>query len=265
VTRDDGYLLDNRQQEAGQRFDALAELLDPWTFRHLDALGISAGWRCLEIGAGGPSVPSWLAARVGPSGRVLATDIDTTWMPGEEGRSYDVLRHDVGTEPLPDSGFDLIHARLVLVHVPTRDAVVGRLVAAVRPGGWLLLEDADPALQPLLCPDEFGPEQELANRLRHGFRTLLAQRGAELAYGRTLPRVLRAAGLQEVMADAYFPITSPACTALEIATVEQIRGRLVTGGIASDEEIDEHLANVRRGDLDLATAPLISAWGRRPP
>jgi Methyltransferase domain len=264
VTPEDGYLLDNRQREAGQRFDALAELLDPWTFRHLDALGVSAGWRCLEIGAGGPSVPSWLATRVGPSGRVLATDIDTSWMPGKEGRSYDVLRHDVGTEPLPDNGFDLIHARLVLVHVPTRDEVVGRLVAALRPGGWLLLEDADPALQPLLCPDESGPEQELANRLRHGFRTLLAQRGAELGYGRTLPRVLRAAGLQEVMADAYFPITSPACTALEIATVEQIRGRLVTGGIASDEEIDEHLANVRRGDLDLATAPLISAWGRRP-
>jgi SAM-dependent methyltransferase len=209
-------------------------------------------------------VPTWLAERVGASGRVLATDIDTSWMPGPEGRSYDVLRHDVGTEPLPDNGFDLIHARLVLVHVPTRDEVVRRLVAALRPGGWLLLEDADPALQPLLCPDESGPEQELANRLRHGFRTLLAQRGAELAYGRTLPRVLRSAGLDEVLADAYFPITSPACTALEIATVEQIRERLVTGGIASDEEIDEHLANVRRGDLDLATAPLISAWGRRP-
>ena len=79
-----------------------------------------------------------------------------------------------------------------------------------------------------------------------------------------MPRVLRTAGLQDVRADAYFPIASPACTALEIATVEQIRERLVTGGIATDEEIDEHLANVGRGDLDLATAPLISAWGRRP-
>jgi hypothetical protein len=134
----------------------------------------------------------------------------------------------------------------------------------LRPGGWLLLEDADPALQPLLSPDEWGPAQELANRLRHGFRTLLAQRGAELGYGRTLPRVLRSAGLHDVEADAFFPVASPACTALELATVEQIRTRLVTAGIATEEEIDEHLANVRRGDMDLATAPLISAWGRRP-
>lgn len=28
-----------------------------------------------------------------------------------------------------------------------------------------------------------GPEQQLANRLRSGFRTLMAARGADLAYG----------------------------------------------------------------------------------
>src|SRR5664279_6322511 len=71
------------------------------------------------------------------------------------------------------------------------------MVAALRPGGWLVLEDADPALQPLICPDEYGPAQQLANRLRRGFRTLLAQRGAELAFGRTLPRLLRQAGLAQ--------------------------------------------------------------------
>ena len=51
---------------------------------------------------------------------------------------------------------------------------------------------------------------------------------------------------------------------LEDATVRQIRRRLVGEGIATDEEIDRHLANVATGRLDLATAPMISAWGRRP-
>src|SRR3954471_5680090 len=37
---EDGYLLDNRQVEAGQRFAALATLFDPSTFRHLGALGL---------------------------------------------------------------------------------------------------------------------------------------------------------------------------------------------------------------------------------
>jgi hypothetical protein len=66
------------------------------------------------------------------------------------------------------------------------------------------------------------------------------------------------------MADAYFPMTGSAGNELERATVEQIRDRLVGGGIATVREIDEHLANVRAGKLDLATSPMITAWGRRP-
>ena len=42
------------------------------------------------------------------------------------------------------------------------------MIQALRPGGWLLLEDAAPGLRPLLCPDESGPEQRLANRVRSG-------------------------------------------------------------------------------------------------
>ncbi|MFJ4919870.1 class I SAM-dependent methyltransferase [Streptomyces sp. NPDC088725] len=260
---DHGYLLDNRQSEAGIRFDALSELFDPVTFRHVDRLGIAAGMRCWEAGAGGPSVPLGLAERVGPSGTVVATDIDVSWTRDIAGGAIEVLRHDVAADPPPPGGFDLVHARLVLVHVTDRAEALRRMIQALRPGGWLLLEDADPELQPLLCPDESGPEQWLANRLRSGFRSLMAARGADLTYGRTLPRLLREAGLDDVQADAYFPITSPPCAVLEAATVRQIRGRLVAAGLATDEEIDRHLANVATGRLDLATAPMISAWGRR--
>jgi SAM-dependent methyltransferase len=263
VTRDEGYLLDNQQAEAGRRFDALAQLFDPVTFRHLAAVGVSAGWACWEVGAGGVSVPAWLAERVGPSGRVVATDLDTSWMPAE-GAAFEVLRHDVGVDEPPASELDLVHARLLLTHVPQRIEALASMVRALRPGGWLLIEDADPALQPLICPDEYGPAQQLANRLRQGFRTLMAGRRAELAFGRTLPRLLREAGLVEVRADAFFPITSPACTTLELATVQQIRNRLVAAGLATEPEIEQHLANVASGQLDLATAPLISAWGRKP-
>ncbi|MET9534365.1 MULTISPECIES: methyltransferase domain-containing protein [unclassified Streptomyces] len=269
---DDGYLLDNQQAEAGIRFGALAELFDPVTFRHIDRLGIAQGMRCWEIGAGGPTVPLGLAARVGPDGAVVATDIDTSWTESAlgtgtgtgTGGTIEVLRHDVAADPPPPGGFDLVHARLVLVHVTDRAEALRRMVGALRPGGLLLVEDADPGLQPLLCPDESGPEQRLANRLRSGFRELMASRGADLAYGRTLPRLLREAGLDDVRADAYFPITSPACTVLEAATVRQIRARLVAAGLATDQDIDRHLANVATGRLDLATAPMISAWGRRP-
>ncbi|MFD5475187.1 methyltransferase domain-containing protein [Streptomyces sp. NPDC127105] len=259
-----GYLLANRQTEAGERFDAFAALFDPTTFRHLEGLGVGPGWRCWEVGAGGTSVVSWLAERVGPTGTVVATDIDTSLIAGAARPPVEVRVHDVGAEEPPGEGFDLVHARLVLVHVPDRERALRSMIKALRPGGRLLLEDADPALQPLLCPDEHGPAEELANRLRHGFRRLLADRGADLSYGRRLPRLLREAGLHQVEADAYFPVTSPACTVLESATVRQIRARLVAAGLATDEEIDQHLANVASGTMDLTTAPMISTWGTKP-
>ncbi|MEU6116789.1 methyltransferase domain-containing protein [Streptomyces sp. NPDC047117] len=259
---DDGYLFDNQQTEAGQRFVAMSELFDHVTFRHLAAVGVTRGWHCWEVGAGSPGVPAWLAARTGPAGRVLATDIDTVWM--ESDAPYEVVRHDVAAEEPPPGPFDLVHARLVLVHVPERAAALAAMVRALRPGGVLVLEDADPALQPLACPDEHGPAERLANRLRRGSRELLARRGADLAFGRTLPRLLREAGLTDVAADAYFPVTSPACDALEAATVRQLRDRLVEAGLATEAEIEEHHANVTAGRLDLTMAPLISAWGRKP-
>jgi len=262
VNEDKGYLLDNQQMEAGLRFDALSVLFNPTTYRHVQALGLAPGWRVWEVGAGSPDVPSYLAAVVGSEGYVLATDIDTSWLGGAN-TAYQIRRHDVGSEPPPSGLFDLVHARLVLVHVARREQALAAMVAALRPGGWLLLEDADPTLQPLVCPDESGPDQKLANKIKHGFRELLAERGVDLAYGRTLPRQLREAGLLEVQSDAYFPIGGPACSELERATVEQVRDALIAAGIATKTELARHLVNVSNGRLDLATSPMVSAWGRK--
>jgi SAM-dependent methyltransferase len=264
VSAGEGYLFDNQQDESAQRFAALAELFDPSTFRHLEALGVRPGWNVWEVGAGGPTVPRWLAHRVGPTGRVLVTDIDTRWLDGLAGVSgVQVRRHDVGADDAPAGPFDLVHARLLLVHVPARDRALAAMTATLRPGGWLLIEEPDPDLQALVCPDQTGPAQELANRLKHASRRLLLQRGADLAYGRTLSRRLRALGLADVAADAYFPLTGPACARLEHASVTQLRERLTGARLATPAEIDAHLANVASGELDLATSPMVSAWGRK--
>jgi len=258
-----GYLLDNARAEAGERFVWLAELFDGVTRGYFDRLGVRAGSRCWEVGAGGPSIPQALAAAVGPTGHVLATDIDPSWLKAGDG--YEVRRHDVASDPPPEPGtFDLVHARLLLVHVPDRARALATMVAALRPGGWLLVEDADPALQPLASLDDSGPAPLRANRLRVAFRELLAGRGADLRYGRTLPRTLRGAGLVDVAAAGYFPVGGRACDRLEAATFRQVRGELLAAGLADDVEIDAHLAAIDAGELDLTLAPLISAWGRRP-
>lgn len=259
-----GYLLDNRASAAGSRCFALSAIYDPSTFRRLEGLGIAKGWRCWEVGAGGSSVVRWMAHRVGPSGRVLATDIDVSWAAGAAGPNVEVRRHDVALDDAPQQNFDLVHARLVLIHVERRDRALSTMIQALRPGGWLVLEDADPALQPLSCLEVLGPAQALANKIRTGFRTLLAQRSVDLAYGRKLPRLLREAGLTGVAADAYFPLALPACAPLEIATVNLIRQQLLSHDIATSEEIERHLAEVAAGKLDLAQPPMITAWGQKP-
>jgi SAM-dependent methyltransferase len=256
-----GYLLSNRQIEAGTRFEAIAELFDHWTFRHFDDLGLAAGHRVWEVGAGGPTVPAWLARRVGESGHVLATDIDVSWLADAP---VDVRRHDIVRDDPPAGPFDFVHARLVLVHLADRDRALRTMIDSLRPGGVLLVEDADPRLQPLACPDEHGPDERLANSVRRGFRALLAERGADLAYGRRLPRLLREAGLTGVGADAYFPVVSPACGVLEAATILQVRDLLIKGGHATADEIGHLLSVIDEGRLDLTPAPLVSAWGRMP-
>ncbi|MBW5424787.1 methyltransferase domain-containing protein [Streptomyces sp. BG9H] len=276
MTRIDGHLLDPRQlpdprqlsdarqAESKQHFAAYAALFDPTTFGHIERLGIGPGWRCWEVGAGGTSVISWLAKRVGPTGRVLATDIDTSWQTRAARSPLVVRTHDVAADPPPVEAFDLVHARLVLVDVADRERAVTSMLRALRPGGRLLIEEADLTLQPLACPDEHGPAQELANRLRHAVRTLLAGRGADLAYGRRLPRLLREAGLRNVESDAYFPLASPACAALETTTLQGLRQDLITEGLTTADEIDHHLSNVATPTMDVATPPLISTWGRKP-
>jgi SAM-dependent methyltransferase len=86
---------------------------------------------------------AWLADRVTGAGSVLATDIDVGGLSGLHQANLTVARHDLEREETPSGGFDLIHARLVLEHLREPAAVVDKLAAALRAGGWLLLEDAD--------------------------------------------------------------------------------------------------------------------------
>jgi hypothetical protein len=118
-------------------------------------------------------------------------------------------------------------------------------------------------MQRFACPDAYGPEQQLANKVRDGFRSLLAERGADLEFARRLPRLLRAAGLVEVQADAYIPLALPAGVELEKANVNQVRDQLVAHGHATMGEIEAYMTALEARRLDVATAPLISVWGRR--
>lgn len=69
--------------------------LGPGTMRLLEARGVSEGRHCLEVGAGGGTIPVWLCQRVGPTGRVVATDIDMRFLDVIERPNLEVRRHDI--------------------------------------------------------------------------------------------------------------------------------------------------------------------------
>jgi SAM-dependent methyltransferase len=259
---DGTYLFDNAAAEAGRRFDALAALFNPTTFRHLEELGLDHGWRCWEVGAGGPTVPNWLASRVGSTGSVLATDINTSWVSKQLAPNVEVRLHDVVQDEAPTGQFDLVHARLVVSHLPGRGEALNRMIGSLRPGGWLVIEDFDKVM-PLSCIDASLPEHHRANKLHSAVRELLALRGADLEYARSLPRIFRELGLVRVRADAYFAVTTPAANALSFVNISQVRDALIDNQLATREEIDAHLTAVADGTIDVGTAALISAWGQR--
>ena len=148
------YLFENAAPEAADRFSALAMLFDPVTIRHFEALGITEGWDCLELGAGGGSIARWLSKRVGSSGHVLATDLDVRWLSQQDhDANLEIRHHDLVKDPLPDRSFDLVHERLVLIHVPERRGRTptnrcGTATGRLAPGRRLLV----PRLRPIGSP-----------------------------------------------------------------------------------------------------------------
>ncbi len=134
------YIYDQGFSEERARLAGIESLWDPGSRRLLDDLGIGAGWRCLEVGAGGGSLVEWMAGR---GAKVLAIDIDTRFVEPLAGDAIEVRRVDVRTDELPEGQFDLVHARLVLEHLTERRQILDRLAAALRSGGWMVIEDYD--------------------------------------------------------------------------------------------------------------------------
>ena len=137
------YLFDEATRAERERLAAIEAGLDPFSIECLQKLGVGAGWHCLEIGAGGGSIAEWLCRQVGPSGRVVATDLETKFLQAIEAPNLEVRQHDITTDPLEPAAFDLLFARKVLEHLPDSGSALRRMYAAVRPCGWLLVEDTD--------------------------------------------------------------------------------------------------------------------------
>src|SRR5215469_16252105 len=69
------YAFPHSGEDESRRLQLLEQRLDPLTKRRIQRLGVGKGARCLEIGGGRGSITRWLSEVVGPTGRVVATDL----------------------------------------------------------------------------------------------------------------------------------------------------------------------------------------------
>jgi SAM-dependent methyltransferase len=260
---EDAYLLDNAGTQAPARFAALSGMFDSGTIRHLEERGVAPGWNCWEVGGGGGSIASWLARRVGATGRVLVTDIDPRFLETLKAPNLAVRRHNIVTDPLPEGTFDLIHARLVLVHIPQWETVLQRLISALKPGGWLLNEEFDSQSAP---PDPTVSPGEVLLNTHVAMARLMADRGFDRRYGRLLFARLRTQGLVNVGAEArMFMVQRGSPGALLVgANYEQLRGAMIEAGYITAQEFDKDLARLDDPDFMMPSSILWAAWGRRP-
>jgi SAM-dependent methyltransferase len=258
------YALDNPAAQASERFFALSALFDIGTIRHLEDRGVSSGWHCLEVGGGGGSIAAWLSERVGPRGRVVVTDINTHFLETLHQPNLEVRHHNIVADPLPEAAFDLVHARLLLMHLPQREAVLTRLVAALKPGGWLVDEEFDALLALRADPELSSSEESLKSST--GFHEVLTQRGVDLRFGRRLFARLRAAGLDNVGAEArqiMLPGRSVG-SSLVRADFHQLREEMIGGGHITAQEFEYDIRRLDDPDFQTPSPPLWAAWGRRP-
>jgi SAM-dependent methyltransferase len=248
------YLLGTEER---RRLELLEQCLDPITIRSVDAIGVEAGWRCLEVGAGGGSVTRMLCDRVGPAGRVAAVDLDTRFLDEIAAGNLEVYRRDVIADGLPGEAYDLVHARLLLMHLPTREKFLEELAAAVRPGGWLLIEDMDTF--PFHLAD--GIYAEVWAAVIAAFEAV----GARPAFGRELAPLFDRAGLEGVEAICELPVGrggSP-FAGLLVASANQLRPFLAGRGFTDEHfaELGRHMADPTRWFSGFA---MYSVRGRAP-
>jgi len=257
------YLFEHAWDQERRRLALLEEVFDAGTEEYLGRIPIPVGGTCLEVGAGAGSIAGWLCGRVGPSGRVVATDLDTGFLEQRPEPNLEVRRHNIVTDDLETGAYDVIHSRLVLEHIAERDEVLRRLVAALRPGGWLVQEDYD------WCSLASPPgcrSAALVIRAIEAFRVIFEAAGADPEYGRCLPGDFRTAGLVDVGSEGRVHMAlggTPVAAWWQLTLVKMCEPVVATGGL-SEAEVADVLAACDDPDFCLVPPTLVTAWGRRP-
>lgn len=232
-----------------ERLRLLARVMQPTTAALLDRV-VTPGAVCLDVGCGGGDVALELSRRVGPGGRVVGVDMDEEKIRIARDEAADAgaanveyVCRDILTEPI-DAAYGIVYARFLISHLPERQAVVTRLVQALRPEGIAVLEDIDYA--GAFC----YPPNGTFDRYCDLYTSTAAARGGDAYLGRQLPSLLLGAGCERVEIGVSQPLAmSPEgyegdVKLLHPVTMENIAAAAIAENLTTEDEVREIVAEL---------------------
>jgi SAM-dependent methyltransferase len=258
------YLLADQPSEL-ERLRLQSLVWEP-TGRHLlTQLENGSGGRALDVGCGALGWLRILSEWVGPSGRVVGTDIDESLLnvarsllEAEGIANVELVVDDLFETKLEPQSFDLVHARYQIAPLGRGREQVASHRRLLRPGGLLVLEEWD------LGSWHFNPPALAAERLIGLLSEIFAGEGGEA--GRGLPELLQGIGIEEPEIDAHVIALRPGHPYLRlplqfsVALESRLLETLSEGELASLRRAAEtELAEPGRWGT---TFTLIQSWGR---
>jgi len=251
-----------------QRLRLLESLRDSDTTRRMEEFGVGPGWNCLEVGAGSGSIALWLAERVGFTGRVVAADINPRFLERIQLSNLDIRRHDVCEQDFEPEAYHLVHCRGLLMHLPTPEEVLNRMAKAVRPGGWIFVEEPDFGSFGSVDPTYPGAADfDRSNRVVFHF----AQTSGSMQsyFARRLPGLVKRLGFENFGYTGTVRVSLGRDDLLArfwslTARTPGPRELLIAAGVQTREQLD-HVLNMYDDDSFEFVEPVtFAAWARRP-
>ncbi|MFI1248690.1 class I SAM-dependent methyltransferase [Streptomyces anulatus] len=250
-----------RPDRAGEeeRIDLGAVAYDDFTMARLRALGAGPGWRCLDIGAGTGTVSRRLLGEAAVAS-VLAVDRDVRFLSARPVPGLQVLRADITRPGFAPGGFQLVHARFVLMHLPERDRLIGHLAELLAPGGVLVLSDAIDLTSDQTPPT---PYTTAMRAMWQGLRTAI---GTDVSWVPSYPNILRGAGLGHVAAEIHVPPLEPGSPISRFwaDTWQRSREAMLSTGLVDDAAVDRAVRYLESDACAALSAGMLTAWGRKP-
>ena len=184
-------------REGYDRLRVLARVHGANTSTLLDRVGVTPGMHCLDVGCGGGDVTFVLARMVGPDGSATGLDMDQVKLDLAGQQAVELGLGNVRfqeadiTSWSEPGAYDLVYSRFLLEHLRRPVELLREMWAAVRPGGTIVVEDAD---FDGCFTDPPNAGHEFYQRV---YSEALRRRGGDATIGRKLHRLCLEAGIPD--------------------------------------------------------------------